>query len=119
VDLFLYRNGELVGQSAGGTAEETVRLDQPAAGAYDLYVVLFGAAPGTTTLTVPTFGWALGSAAAGNITVTPASTPATAGTPVTLTASWSGLTAGTRYLGRIAYGDGTATAGGTLVRVDA
>jgi subtilisin family serine protease len=119
VDLFVYQNGELVGQSAGGTAEETIRLDQPAAGAYDLYVVLFGVPQGTTSLPVPTYGWSLGSAAAGNLTVTPASTPATAGTPVTLTAAWSGLTAGTRYLGRIAYGDGTATAGGTLVRVDA
>ena len=68
---------------------------------------------------MPTSCWALDGAAKGNLTVTPASTPATAGTPVTLTAAWSGLTAGSRYLGRLSYGDGTATAGGTLVRVDA
>ena len=62
--------------------------------------------------------WFWTAAPKGNLTVTPASTAATAGTPVTLTAAWSGLTAGTRYLGRISYGDGTATAGGTFVWVD-
>jgi Fibronectin type-III domain len=109
----------LVAQSAGGSAEETIRLEDPAAGSYDLYVVLFGAAPGTTTQAVPTYLWALDGTAKGNLTVTPASAPATTGTPVSLTAAWSGLTAGSRYLGRIDYGDGTDTAGGTLVRVDA
>jgi Fibronectin type-III domain len=121
VDLFLYEAGtsNLVAQSAGGSAEETIRLENPTAGSYDLYVVLFGAAPGTTTQAVPTYLWALDGTAKGNLTVTPASAPATAGTPVALTAAWSGLTAGNRYLGRIDYGDGTDTAGGTLVRVDA
>jgi subtilisin family serine protease len=121
VDLFLYEAGtsNLVAQSAGGSAEETIRLENPTAGTYDLYVVLFGAAPGTTTQVVPTYLWALDGSAKGNLTVTPATAPATAGTPVTLTAAWSGLTAGTRYLGRIAFGDGTQTAGGTLIRVDA
>jgi subtilisin family serine protease len=122
VDLFLFEAGtsNLVAQSAGGSAEETIRLENPPAGTYDLYVVLFGVAPGTTTpLTVPTYLWALDGSAKGNLTVTPASAPATAGTPVTLTAAWSGLTAGSRYLGRLSYGDGTTTAGGTIVRVDA
>ena len=89
------------------------------AGTYDLYVVLFGAAPGQTSVPVPTFLWNLDGSAEGNLTVTPASTPATAGTPVTLTAAWSGLTAGRRYLGRIDYIDGTTSAGGTFVRVHA
>jgi hypothetical protein len=121
VDLFLYEAGtsNLVAQSAGGSAEETIRLENPAAGSFDLYVVLFGAAPGTTSLTAPTNLWALDGTAKANLTVTPASPAATAGTPVTLTAAWSGLTAGSRYLGRISYGDGTSTAGGTLVRIDA
>jgi hypothetical protein len=121
VDLFLYEAGtsNLVAQSAGGSAEETIRLENPTAGSYDLYVVLFGVPTGTTSLAVPTNLWALDGTAKGNLTVSPASTAATAGTPVTLTAAWSGLTAGSRYLGRISYGDGTSTAGGTLVRIDA
>jgi subtilisin family serine protease len=121
VDLFLYEAGtsNLVAQSAGGSAEETIRIEDPPAGTYDLYVVLFGAATGQTSVTVPTYLWALTGTAAGNLTATPASQAVTAGTPVTVTAAWTGLTAGQRYLGRIAYGDGTATAGGTFVRVDA
>jgi Peptidase inhibitor I9 len=120
VDLFLYEAGtsNLVAQSAGGSAEETIRIEDPPAGSYDLYVVLFGVAQGTTTLTVPTYLWNLDGTAKGNLTVTPASTAATAGTPVTLTAAWSGLSTGTRYLGRISYSDGTTTTGGTFVRVD-
>ena len=120
VDLFLYRAGTttLVGQSAGGSAEETIRVT--AAGSYDLYVVLFGVAAGQgSTLTVPTFGWTLDGTAKGNLTVTPASQPVTAGAAASVTAAWSGLTAGSRYLGRISYGDGSTTAGGTFVRVDA
>ncbi len=82
--------------------------------------MLFGVGAGqSSTLTVPTFGWALDGTAKGNLTVTPASQSVTAGTAASVTAAWSGLTAGSRYLGRISYGDGTDTAGGTLVRVDA
>jgi len=120
VDLFLYRAGTttLVGQSAGGSAEETIRVT--AAGSYDLYVVLFGVGAGQGgTLAVPTFGWTLDGTAKGNLTATPASQSVTTGTAASVTAGWSGLTAGSRYLGRISYGDGTSTAGGTLVRVDA
>lgn len=121
VDLYLYEAGtsNLVASSAGGSAEETIRIDDPPAGTYDLYVVLFGAAAGQTSVPVPTYLWNLDGAAKGNLTVTPATAPASAGVPVTLTAAWSGLTAGQRYLGRIAYSDGTTTAGGTVVRVDA
>jgi Fibronectin type-III domain len=120
VDLFLYRAGTttLAGQSAGGSAEETIRVT--AAGSYDLYVVLFGVGAGQSgPLAVPTFGWILDGTAKANLTATPASQPVTAGAAATVTAAWSGLTAGSRYLGRISYGDGTSTAGSTLVRVDA
>ena len=121
VDLFLYKAGtsNLVAQSAGGSAEETIRIENPPAGTYDLYVVLFGAATGQTSATVPTYLWNLTGTAAGNLTATPAGQAVTAGTPVTVTATWTGLTAGQRYLGRIAYGDGTDVAGGTFVRIDA
>ncbi|HST65046.1 MAG TPA: S8 family serine peptidase [Mycobacteriales bacterium] len=120
VDLFLYEAGtsNLVAQSAGGSAEETIRIENPPAGTYDLYVVLFGAAPGQTSVPVPVNLWNLDGTAKGNLTATPASQAVTAGTPVTVTATWSGLAPG-RWLGRVSYGDGTATAGGTFVRVDA
>jgi len=122
VDIYLYRVVDgartLVGVGGGATAEEQIQLLNPAAGTYELYVVLFGAPSGQSTVETPAFSWALGSTPAGNLTVTPASQPVQAGQVATVTAAWSGLTAGQRYLGRVAFGDGTAAAGSTFVRVD-
>jgi hypothetical protein len=122
VDIYLYRvvNGvrTLVGVGGGATAEEQIQLLNPAAGTYELYVVLFGAASGQTTVDVPAFSWLVSGTPAGNMTVAPASQAVQAGQLATVTASWSGLTAGDRYLGRVAFGNGTVAAGSTFVRVD-
>jgi len=120
VDIFVYRKGAggalaLAGQSAGGTAEESIDLVTP--GDYRVFVHLFDVTSGSTA-TIRHHFWAVG-AATGNLTVTPASQPATNAGPATVTSSWSGLTAGTRYLGGIVYGDGTKSVGFTLLRVDA
>ncbi|MFL6128058.1 MAG: S8 family peptidase [Mycobacteriales bacterium] len=119
VDLYLYRAGTstLVASSGGSSAEERIQLLKPTAGSYDLYVVLFGAAQGQTSVVVPTYLWALDGTANGNLTATPASQAVQAGEPVTVTASWTGLTAGQRYLGRVSFGAGTVGAGGTFVEV--
>ena len=47
VDLYLYEAGtsNLVASSGGGSAEETILIQDPPAGTYDLYVVLFGGRP--------------------------------------------------------------------------
>jgi hypothetical protein len=42
----------------------------------------------------------------------------TLGGAVTVTASWTGLTAGTRYLGLVEYSDGTNLLDQTLVSVN-
>jgi subtilisin family serine protease len=120
VDVFVYRGGTttLVGSSAGSSTDEQVDLTNPTAGAYDVYVELFGLASGVTSQQIQQFTWSLGSTATGNMTVSPASTPVTLGTPVTLTATWSGLIPATRYLGRLSYSDGSATVGSTIVRVN-
>ena len=51
------------------------------------------------------------------MTVSPATQAVTTGTPVTATATWSGLLANTRYLGAVNFGDGTNSLGRTLVNV--
>ncbi len=115
-DMFVYRAGtnQLVGQSAGGTNEEIVTTTT--AGSYDIYVVMFAhATPAPPT--VKFHGFVVPSAAAGNLTVTPASQSVTTGVPATFTLNWSGLTAGSRYLGVVAYGDGTASLGRTIFGV--
>ena len=120
LDVFVYAAGTttLVGASSGATAEEQVDLATPAAGSYDVYVDLFATAPGVTSQAVSAFSWALGTSAAGDLSATPATQPVTIGVPTTVTAAWTGLTAGTRYLGSIELGNGTETIGRTLIRID-
>ena len=117
MDLFVYKGGTLVGESAGPTADEHVDLTDPAAGSYDVYVDLFALPSGTTSLTVHQFTWTVGSTAAGNLTVSPPSQAVTVGHPASFTANWTGLTSGTRYLGTVSYSDGTDTVGRTIVQV--
>jgi hypothetical protein len=119
VDLFVYRvegtTRVLVGQSSGSTSDETITLRDPAAASYEAYVSLFGA--NTPTLTVQPHSWVLSPTAAGNLTVAPASQSVTTAGQASVTATWSGLTAGTRYLGMVGFGDGTSEVGRTLVTV--
>ncbi|MGW5049529.1 S8 family peptidase [Actinokineospora sp. NPDC004072] len=116
LDVFVYRAGTttLVNSSAGSTAEEWVSVNNPTAGSYDVYVDLYDG----PAQQVKQFTFLLGSAAAGNLTATPASQQATAGAPTKVTAAWSGLPAGGRWVGRVLYGDGTTTGASTLVWVN-
>ncbi|HEY5848079.1 MAG TPA: S8 family serine peptidase [Microlunatus sp.] len=104
-----------VGSSGGATSEEAVNVNSPVAGTYRVTIDYFAGA--TDTLDVKLNSFALDGTPKGNLTVTPASTSVTTGTPVSLTAAWTGLTAGTRYLGAVNYSDGTAALGRTLVNV--
>lgn len=104
LDLFVYRNGELVAYSASGAADERVTIREPQAGTYVAYVNGYSTgAGGAYTHT----SWAVGTGAAGNLAVSPRSTSATLARPVSLTASWSGLDPAKRYLGLIGYGGAT------------
>ncbi len=121
LDIFVYQGGtaNLLGSSSGPTSQEVVNLNNPPAGSYDLYVDLSGLATGVTSQPVTAFNWSIGTADAGNLTVSPATAPTTVGSPLQLTAAWTGLTAGTRYLGRLSYSDGSTTVGSTVVQVNA
>jgi subtilisin family serine protease len=117
MDLYVFHNGALVGVSAGGTADEHVDLNNPVAGSYDVYVDLFALPAGATSLSTSEYSWTLGSAAAGDLAVTPPSQAVTTGHTATFAAGWSGLTSGTRYLGTVSFSDGTTTVGRTIVQV--
>ena len=119
IDLFVYAQGPggaltQVGNSAGGTAEESVTVTEP--GTYVAFFNLFGAAGPTE---VRAHDWVVPPGAAGNLTATPASQPSTVGGVVTVTAAWSGLTAGQRYLGVLEFGDGSQLVGRTILGVTA
>ncbi len=114
LDLYVYQGNNQVGSSTGGTADEEVDLLSPAAGTYTIWVHGFATSnPSTFTL----FTWALGSTAAGNMTVT-APTTAAIGATGTINLSFSGLTAGTKYLGSVAYSGTSGMPNPTIVRVD-
>lgn len=114
LDVFVYRGSTLVGVSGGVTSAEQVTLVNPTAATYTIYVHGFETDGPDAAYTL--FTWVV-DGDAGNMTAT-GPTTATTGGSGTVEVSWSGLTAGTKYLGQIAYQDGTTTHGTTVVRVD-
>jgi len=106
--------GTIVGSSGSGTSAEEVNLLNPAAGNYTVVVQGWGVV-GTSPFTLHT--WLLGTADAGNMTVT-APANAVTGTTGTIDLSFNGLAAGTRYLGSVAYAGATGMPNPTIVRVD-
>ncbi|HZX08155.1 MAG TPA: protease-associated PA domain-containing protein, partial [Kribbella sp.] len=116
VDVFVYKAGttSLLGSSTGGSAEEEVNLSQPAGGPVDVYVDLYA---GANQQQVKLNHWEV-QKPAGNLTVTPATQQVQVAGDTSVTATWTGLTAGTRYLGQLHFSDGADGSGSTVVRVD-
>jgi subtilisin family serine protease len=116
VDLYVYNAaGARVGASGNGGSDEEVNLVNPAAGTYTVYMHGWGLPSGTSPFKL--HSWVLGGTDAGNMTVTaPAS--ATIGGSGAIGLAFSGLTAGTKYLGSVAYGGATGLPNPTIVRVD-
>ena len=104
-----------MGSSGSGTSAEEVNLARtPRPDTYTVVVQGWGVV-GSSPFKLHT--WLLDSAAAGNMTVTaPAS--ATIGATGAINLSFSGLTAGTKYLGSVAYGGASGMPSPTIVRVD-
>lgn len=114
IDLCVFRDSTLVGSSGGGTSAEEINLLNPMAATYTVVVHGYGVV-GSSPFKLHT--WLLGSTAAGNMAVT-APTTATPGASGTLDLTFSGLTAGIKYLGSVAYGGITGLPNPTIVRVD-
>lgn len=114
IDLYLFKGATLVASSTSGTSTEEVNVSDPAAGDYLLYIHGF-AVPGTADFKL--FSWLLGSAAAGNMSVTaPAS--AVTGKTGTIDLTFTGLAPATKYLGSIVYSGVAGMPAPTIVRVD-
>lgn len=100
LDLEVYRGATLVGSSGGGSSEEVVNLTNPTAATYTIDVIGFDTAGSPADFIL--YAWAVTPDNAGNLTVT---APATAaiGATGTVGLNWTGLTAGTKYLGIVTY----------------
>jgi hypothetical protein len=110
LDLYVYATDPdggltLVGQSGGGTAEEVVTLTEP--GDYVVFVDLFAVPGGLGRVTARHHHWIVATGGAGNATVAPVSQPVIAGGSAPVSITWTGLTAGGRYLGVVDFADGT------------
>jgi subtilisin family serine protease len=114
LDLYVYRGSTIVGASSDEDSNEEATVTNTSTTAtYTVYVHGFETNGPSATGTL--FTWVVGTSPAGNVTLTGVG-PATIGTQ-THTATFSGLAAATRYLGRVDYSDGTATLGRTLLSV--
>lgn len=116
LDMYVYRSGSPMGQSTAGGSNEEVNFVNPPADTYTVYIHGWGLPTGTSSYKLHV--WTLGSSAAGNMTVT-APTSATLGTSGAITITTNGLTAGTKYLGSVAYSGATPSMPNpTIVRVN-
>jgi subtilisin family serine protease len=115
IDLCVFNSAStLVGLSGSGTSAEEVNLLNPAAGSYTAVVQGWGVV-GSSPFKLHT--WLLGTAAAGNMTVTaPAS--ATLGATAVIGLAFNSLAPATKYLGSVAYGGIAGLPNPTIVRVD-
>jgi hypothetical protein len=105
----------LAGSSTTGTSQEEVNLVNPTAADYIVVVHGWGVPAGGSPFKLHT--WVLGSANAGNMTVTaPAS--AVLGTTGNIGLTFSGLAPATKYLGSVAYSGTAGLPNPTIVRVD-
>ena len=115
IDLCVFNSGgTLVGSSGSGTSAEQVNLLNPAAGTYTAVVQGWGVV-GSSPFKLHT--WLLGSADAGNMTVT-APAAATIGGSGAINLSFNGLAAGTKYLGSVVYGGASGMPNPTIVSVN-
>ncbi len=114
LDMCVYRGTTLVGSSGSGTSNEEVNLLSPAADSYTVVVQGWGVV-GSSPFKLHT--WLLGNTAAGNMSVD-APTAAAIGTTGSINLGFSGLAAGTRYLGSVVYGGAAGMPAPTIVRVD-
>jgi hypothetical protein len=114
IDLCVFNGTTLVGSSGSGTSAEEVNVVNPAAGSYTAVVHGWGVV-GSSPFKLHT--WLLDSTDAGNMTVTaPAS--AVTGQTGNIVITTSGLSAGTKYLGSVAYAGAAGMPNPTIVRVD-
>ena len=112
LDLYVYRDGRLVGAGDSEDGDEVVTLTDPAPGLYTTYVHA-ASATGDVTLGSLT-SWvlrgrshqAVGSEETAPLSVRPSPVRVTGGRPFGLTVSWRRLDLSKRWLGVISYGAG-------------
>jgi len=116
IDLFLEdSSGNIVASSTNGGTDELIELTTPPDDTYTL--VVHGWSVPSAPLPYSVSTWIVSLASGGSLTIDSAPTSATNGTVGTVQISWSGLSAGTEYLGAVSHSDASGVIGLTLVDV--
>ncbi|WP_157581623.1 S8 family serine peptidase [Phycicoccus sp. Root563] len=117
LDLYLRGpDGSIVAQSTNGGTNEEITLENPADGTYTM--VVHGWAVGTPGTAYDLRSWLVPDATGGSLQVTSGSpVTATVGGSTTVGLAWSGLTAGTDYLGTVSHAIGGVGVATTVVSV--
>jgi hypothetical protein len=117
LDLYLYNsNGQQVASSTAGSTSERIELRAPADGTYTLYVHGWQTTGITVDYTLRSFDVPTASGT-GPLEVVSAPAAATLGEVGTVELAWSGLTAGTPYLGAVSHTGPDGLLALTLVEV--
>jgi len=119
IDLFLHagdETGPIIAASTSGGTDELIEILLPADGMYTLAV--HGWSVPNEPLPYDVSMWSVPLASGGSLTLDSAPASATVGASGTIDVSWSGLIAGTGYLGAVSHSDDTGLMGLTLVSVE-
>jgi subtilisin family serine protease len=118
IDLFLEdSSGTIIAASLNGGTDELIELALPADDTYTLIVHGWSVPNAPLAYSVSFWDVPL-TPGGGSLSVDSAPTSATLGAVGTIDISWSGLTAGTSYLGAVSHSDADGILGFTTVEVD-
>jgi subtilisin family serine protease len=116
LDLYVYYpTGTYAGGSGSGTSAEQVDLLFPMAG--DYYVFVHGWQTDGPDSNYTLFSWSFSATPGSTNMMLTAPTAATLGATESITVDWSGLDAGTKYLGAVSHSDSSGIVGLTLVNI--
>jgi Subtilase family/Fibronectin type-III domain/Peptidase inhibitor I9/PA domain len=114
LDLYLYRDDDLVTAETSPSRDAVVTLDAPAPGDYRVLVHAVEAGNGSTA-TAQLSSWMVGAGESSPLTVTPGAAPRRAGGAFDYRLSWDDLDTTRRWLGVVRY---SGTERRTLVRIN-
>ncbi|MGH8945036.1 MAG: S8 family serine peptidase, partial [Acidimicrobiia bacterium] len=116
LDLYLFRDGQFVASSTAGSTQELIQLMSPEDGTYTLFVHGWQTTGETVGYNIHT--WDVPAVAdAGSLVIDSEPADAEIGVTATIDVSWSGLTAGTNYLGMVGHHDADGLIDVTFVEV--
>jgi hypothetical protein len=116
IDLYLYKDGQLVASSTAAGTTELIDLLAPDDGTYTLFVHGWQTTGVTVAYTIHTWN-VPATPDAGSLSVTAEPADAVIGQTGTIGIAWTGLEAATNYLGVVGHNDADGLFGVTLVEV--